>query len=180
MPFRAYAHIADGASHTTGRLHSLPFRALTPLFGHLGVEWDLRHATAEEREELAAWIALYKDARSLLHHGDIVRLDHPDASVLVHGVVAHDRSAAMYSLVSMSAAAVSNPGRIRLLGLDPVARYLVEPLLIGTTLRHMHPSPWWEHAPLELSGAALGSAGVIAPLMRPEQGVLFRVTRVGE
>ena len=174
------AHIADGASHTTGRLHSLPFRALTPLFGHLGIEWDLRHASDEERRELTEWIALHKEARSLLHHGDIVRLDHPDESVFVHGVVAHDRSAALYSLVSMSAAAVSNPGRLRFPGLDADARYLVEPLPIGSTMNHMQPAPWWQHAPLELSGAALGSAGLVAPLMRPEQGVLFRVTRVGE
>ena len=110
----------------------------------------------------------------------VVRLDHPDESVFVHGVVAHDRSAALYSLVSMSAAAVSNPGRLRFPGLDPDARYLVEPLPIGSTMNHMQPAPWWQHAPLELSGAALGSAGLVAPLMRPEQGVLFRVTRVGE
>ncbi|AMB59919.1 alpha-galactosidase [Microterricola viridarii] len=174
------AHIAaSGPSHTTGRIHSLPFRALTALFGHLGVEWDLRQAGAEEKAELAEWIGLHKELRGLLHHGDVVRLDHPDAAIAVHGVVAHDRSAAVYSLASVAASAVSNPGRIRFTGLDPEALYSVEPLPIGTTLHHLFPAPWWEDAPLELSGAALGRVGLAAPLMRPEQGVLFRVTRVG-
>ena len=35
------AHIGPPRSHTTGRRHSLGFRAATALFWHLGVEWNL-------------------------------------------------------------------------------------------------------------------------------------------
>lgn len=172
-------HIAaSGPSHTTGRIHSLSFRALTAFFGHLGVEWDIRRSSAEELAELREWIALYKQSRALLHHGDIVRLDHPDETVAVHGVVAADRSAALFSLASLAASAVSNPGRLRFPGLDPEASYRVEPLPVGTSMQHLFPAPWWADAPLELSGAALRRVGLAAPLLRPEQGVLFRVTRV--
>lgn len=172
-------HIASQTSHTTGRTHTLSFRALTAVFGHLGVEWDFRRSTAEELAELREWIALYKQSRALLHDGDIVRLDHSDETVAVHGVVARDRSAALFSLASLAASAVSNPGRIRFPGLDPAAGYRVEPLPVGSTLQSLVPAPWWADAPLELSGAALGTVGLAAPLLRPEQGVLFRVTRVG-
>ena len=35
------AHIGPTRSHTTGRTHSLSFRAATAMFGHLGVEWNV-------------------------------------------------------------------------------------------------------------------------------------------
>ena len=35
-------------SHTTLRQHSLTFRAITALWGHLGIEWDLT-ALADDR-----------------------------------------------------------------------------------------------------------------------------------
>ncbi|MFG3531103.1 alpha-galactosidase [Streptomyces sp. NPDC047917] len=41
-------HIAPPRSHTTARTHDLSFRAATALFGHMGVEWDVR--AADERE----------------------------------------------------------------------------------------------------------------------------------
>src|SRR5699024_4522298 len=41
------SHLASGRSPTTGRLHSLGFRAATAVFGHLGIEWDLAGASEE-------------------------------------------------------------------------------------------------------------------------------------
>ena len=38
------AHIGPPRSHTTGRVHTLAFRAATALFGHLGIEWNLLDA----------------------------------------------------------------------------------------------------------------------------------------
>ena len=35
------AHIGPPTSHTTGRTHTLAFRAATAMFGHLGVEWNV-------------------------------------------------------------------------------------------------------------------------------------------
>ena len=53
------SHIASGTSHTTGRTHDLNFRAATAIFGHLGIEWDLRKASAHELEELRAWVGFH-------------------------------------------------------------------------------------------------------------------------
>lgn len=65
------SHIAASPAHATGRCHSLAFRAAMAVCGHLGVEMDPRTLSAEERAELAEWIALYKDWRGLLHAGRV-------------------------------------------------------------------------------------------------------------
>ena len=80
------SHIASGLSHTTGRSHDLSFRAVTAIFGHLGVEWDLAAASEEELADLAEWIAFFKDHRPLLLGGDLVRTDLDDPSIQVQGV----------------------------------------------------------------------------------------------
>ncbi|MGH3704118.1 MAG: alpha-galactosidase, partial [Agromyces sp.] len=172
------AHIASGASHITNRLHALSFRAITALFGHLGVEWDLRTADPAELAELEEWIRLHKANRELLHGGDLVRLDHPDRTLSVNGVVAADGSAALFAYVSLARSSVASPGRIRLPGLVPAAVYRVEPVLIGGVPHGADRAPWWEAGPLELNGAALASIGVVMPTLRPEQAVLLRVERV--
>ncbi len=173
-------HIASATSHVTGRTHSLSFRSLTAMFGHLGVEWDLRQATAAQLQELRAWIDVHKQFRDVLHHGEVVRLDHPDATVAVHGVVAADGSTAVFSFVSLARSVVSHPGRVRFPGLDPAGSYRVAPLLVGGDERHVQGRPpWWdETAGVHMSGALLSSAGLAAPVLLPEQGVLFVLRRM--
>src|ERR687897_2404015 len=119
------SHIASGRSHTTGRMHDLSFRAATAVFGHLGIEWDLAKASEDELTELTEWVAFYKEHRALLLGGDLVRLDFPDPAVLLHGVVASDRSAALYAFVSVALSDVVQVGRLALPGLDPDRRYRV-------------------------------------------------------
>ncbi len=63
------AHVGPVPAHTTGRTQALPFRAAVALQGHFGLEFDLRQLSAGEKTELAAWIALYKSLRSVLHQG---------------------------------------------------------------------------------------------------------------
>ena len=67
------SHVGAPHAHTTGRTHDLSFRAGTALFGSFGIEWDLTTASDAERAELAAWVALYKEVRELLHTGTVVR-----------------------------------------------------------------------------------------------------------
>ena len=170
------SHIASGASHTTGRSHTLNFRAATAVFGHLGIEWDLRAASPEDLAELAAWIGFYRAERGLLLAGDLVRIDHPDASILAGGVVAPDRSRALFSHALVGSPDTSLPGRLRLPGLDATRRYRVSPVLVGRAPA-LRPAPWWGED-LVLSGAALASAGVVSPLLFPESAILHRVEAV--
>lgn len=126
------AHVGSDRSHTTGRRHDLSFRAGTALFGHMGIEADLSKLTEAERAELGRWVALYQRFRSLLHGGDVVRLDHLDPSLIAHGVVAPDRSEAIFSVASSRTSDIAPTGRLVLRGLDPAAVYDVSLLRPGT------------------------------------------------
>jgi alpha-galactosidase len=191
------SHIASGRSHTTGRVHDLSFRAATAIFGHLGIEWDLAAATAQELADLREWINFYKADRMLLMGGDSVRVDFPDPTVVVCGILAPDRSNAIYMVAFIGRSEVRLPGRLRLPGLDPHRRYRVRPIVVGRPPSGLNPPPWWgaitsefepngEHralgwglpadggAGLVLPGAALASIGVMAADMHPEHAILYR------
>jgi alpha-galactosidase len=172
------AHVGSPVSHTTGRVHTLDFRAGTALFGHFGIEWDLTAAPPADRDRLAEWIVLYKNLRGLLHTGTVVHGDHPDPAVLVHGVVAGDRSRAVYAIVSTATSVQAPAGRVRLPGLDPEAAYRVAPLPPGDGLDGPTHSglPWWDSG-ARLTGRVLAAVGVQAPTLYPERLVLVEAQR---
>ncbi|SEE84761.1 alpha-galactosidase [Ruania alba] len=173
------AHIGSPRAHTTHRTHDLAFRAATALFGHLGIEWDLRTATEAELDEVAAWVELYKTERGLIHSGTAVHADYPDPAYWAHGYVAPDKSRALYSFVAMATMVASQPGRIRLPGLDPDARYRIEPIQLSASAlvrRPAGPPAWWSE-PTVLSGRVLATAGLQGPVLYPEQALLFRLVR---
>jgi alpha-galactosidase len=172
------SHIASGRSHTTGRVHDLSFRAATAVFGHLGIEWDLALASEEELAELGDWISFFKAERSLLLGGDLVRLDFPDPAVQVNGVVAPDRSRAVYSIASLALSDVVSVGRLRLPGLAPERRYRVTPVLTAALTRALRPPHWWQETGTVFPGAVLTSAGLQAPGILPEHAVLLLVEAV--
>ncbi|MFF9171194.1 MULTISPECIES: alpha-galactosidase [unclassified Streptomyces] len=174
------SHVASPVAHTTGRAHTLDFRAATALFGHFGIEWDLTLASPAERARLAEWVAAYKRLRPLLHTGTVVRADHHDPALWLHGVVAPDRSRAVYALVQTATSVQSPPGRVRLPGLDPDALYRLAPLAPGD--RPEGPTgfalPWWRGDGVELPGHVLTTAGVQAPAQYPERAVLVEARRI--
>lgn len=175
------SHIASGRSHTTGRLHTLGFRAHSALMGHLGIEWDLAAASEEELVELAAWIALYTERRELLFTGDLVRADRGESPLWLQGVVSSDRSEALFALSAVGRADTSQHPRLQLPGLDPAARYRVRALLPSGPPSHLTSPPWLarvlEAEGAVLPGAALALSGLAAPLLDPEQGLLLAVDR---
>jgi alpha-galactosidase len=170
------SHIASGRNHTTGRVHDLAFRAGTALVGHLGIEWDLAGATADESAALTEWIALYRELRPLLHGGDLVRSDEVDDARLVYGTVAPDRQQAVFFLASIGRSEVSGTGRVTFRDLDPDTVYRVEPVVIGDGHDLVRPD-WWS-GPRVFSGRVLGTVGLQPPLMPADSVVPFRVTAV--
>ncbi len=183
------AHIASDVSHTTGRSHSLGFRAASAIFGHLGIEWDLRQATEQQLTELRNWISFHKEHRALLHGGDMVRLDFADDSLIGHGVVAPDKRSALYSLASVGRSVTSMLGRVRLPGLHPTRRYHVRPVMPGGAMPGLIPPPWWgvdagvvqaggtisDNVGIEMTGRVLATVGLAHPVLNPEQVVLYWV-----
>ena len=176
------SHIASPISHTTGRAHSLDFRAGTAFFSHLGIEWDITTASPEELEQLRGWVEAHKQHRALLHTGTVVRDERPDGAHAVRGVVAADLGEAIYSIVALGTSVMNPPGVFRLPGLDRSARYRVQPLPPGATVGGrtsdaMTTPAWWSHG-VTLPGGLLADVGVQAPGLKPEQGVLLHVRRV--
>ncbi|RGA04608.1 alpha-galactosidase [Microbispora triticiradicis] len=173
------SHVGSSPSHLTGRVTTLGFRAATALFGHAGIEADITAWALTERAALAEWIALYKELRPLLHTGEVVRADHPDPAAWVHGIVALDRSRAVYSYVQLETGVVERTAPMRLPGLDPDAEYVVEAIpgeVSGPLDRH----PDWASSHVRLTGRALAAIGLPAPRFadRPGTAFLFLCLRV--
>ncbi len=173
------AHVGPGRAHTTGRRHGVGFRAATAAFGHLGIEWNLLDATDDELRELAAAIAAHQRLRPVLHRGAVQRLDHPDPSVLAHGVVSDDRGHAVFCLAQIAASSSTVPTPVRLAGLDATAAYRV------TVVRELGPSsfggrsrPSWLDAPVTVAGSHLMALGVQPPILHPETALVIELERV--
>ena len=171
-------HIGSTVSHTTGRRHLLSFRAATAIFGHLGIEWDLTSISVREAEELAGVIAFHKQVRSLLHSGRVVRVDHPDPTVQVHGVVAQDRTEAVFACVQLASSPTEVPPPVRLSGLDARRRYRVAPVELagGPSAQEVAAPPWASKA-LVLTGEALMRVGLQTSLLHPEQALILHLTQ---
>ena len=172
------SHIASGRSHVTGRVHDLGFRAATAVFGHLGIEWDLAAASDGELDSLAAWVSFFKENRSLILGGDVVRMDGFDPEVLVHGVVSPDQSRAIFAMVVLDSIDASPGPRLRLRGLDPSTPYRIRPAIVGAVPSGLVAPPWWGDRTdgfpgTVLTGATLEHVGVAAPIMHPDQAVLL-------
>jgi alpha-galactosidase len=171
------SHIGSSVAHTTGRSHRLALRATAALFGSFGIEWNLLETSEAERAEIAGVVAIYKRFRSLLHGGDVVRVDHPDPRVLVHGVVAADRTEALFAAVRLDSGPSLHTPPLRFPRLDPDRRYHVQPLALAH--QRWGPAgqqPVWLTEGVSLTGRQLGRIGVHAPVLLPETAVLVHIT----
>ncbi|WP_375386105.1 alpha-galactosidase [uncultured Microbacterium sp.] len=174
------AHLGDARAHVTGRSADLSFRMATAFFGSAGIESDLTDLDEPQLDAIAEWIAQYRRLRPLLHGGRVVRADAADPAQLVHGVVAPDRSHAVFSVTMLTSPASATPPPARLPGLDPDGLYTVTPLLMGgkpTTVEDA-PPPWFAAGRIELSGRVLAELGLLLPLLAPQQALVVEVTAV--
>lgn len=186
------AHIGPSRAHTTGRRSDLGFRGLTALFGHLGVEWDLTRASADELAALAEIIALHRRFRPLLHGGDAVRFDvdqtrhgEDDPVAMAHGVYAPDRSEALVAWVQLRTAPASVPPVWQLPGLDHRRRYAVRPVPLPGGLPGLasHQPSWLDitagdASQVVMTGAQLATWGLQPPVLWPEHGVLVHLEAI--
>lgn len=165
------AHVSAPVNHQTGRHFSLDFRAGTALFASFGIEWDISDASRHERARLAEWVSVYKKYRDLLHSGRMVRVDTEHDDVWIYGVVAADRSQALFSYVQLDEI-VHDPPAMRCPGLDPRRRYTARQVLapVESTVETHWPSgrrSGWRGEPMTLSGEVLGSVGLPGAPRRP-------------
>ena len=160
------AHVSAPFSHQTGRYMPMSLRGATALPGHFGIEWDLTEASDDDLAELADWISLYKRHRALIHAGRMVRIDTPDDTAWMYGVVAAHRSAALMSYVQLDEPVNDQPAALRVPGLDPQRRYRVTDVTPGPRLPRRTGLTDARVADIEASGAALAEIGLAIPPQR--------------
>lgn len=170
-------HVGPATAHTTHRTTDLSFRLATALFGHAGLEWDLTSCTAEELETLTAWTGLYKELRPLLHGGTTVRADVLDSETLLSGVVAADRTEAVYTWARLGTSGAAQSGRITFPGLDPARIYQVRVRTeLGLPQLHEIAEPTWYTDGITISGAILTTLGLPLPTLAPAHAAVLHLT----
>lgn len=173
------SHIGNKLCHATSRQHSIEFRGLTALFGHMGIELDPVKEGEAERAGFAKYTRLHQQLRPLLHSGDVYRVDTHDETMLINGVVSKNAGSAVFLISQLAMPTWSLPGSLRVPGLKPEARYRVTvldepPLLKGGGSGHtMRVQPAWLHESPVLSGEWLANAGLALPVLDPESALLL-------
>lgn len=175
------SHVGPKVCHITKRTFGMEFRAATAIFGHMGLELNLLEENQEDLETLRQAVALHKEYRALIHGGDFVRLDSSDYLNLV-GVIAKDKSEALFSCAKTAGHSTTLPGRFRFAGLDLNQRYAVK--IIWPTEDFSITAPSIVDAAdlmgdgSVFSGEALLVHGFQLPLMNPETCVIYHFKAV--
>lgn len=171
------SHIGSAHCHSTARSHSIAFRGLTALFGHMGVELDPVKESAEEQAGFAHFIALHKQLRPLLHSGKVVRIDHHDPAMMINGVIAADQTEAVFLISQLTMPTYSLSGSLRLPGLQADKNYcltvLEKPARFDGGVMKTQPQWLTQHETI-LSGEWLAKIGIALPVMDPESAVLLQ------
>lgn len=178
------AHIGNRHCHATFRQHSIAFRGLTALFGHMGLELDPVSADAQEREGYRHYAALYKQWRGLIHSGTQWRLDMPDTTTMAQAIVAQDRRQALLLVSQLAMPDYTLMSPLRMAGLDADAHYRITLLdhpdisITGEGGHTMRKLPEWMLTSQTVSGEWLMQAGMSLPILDPESAILIGFERV--
>jgi alpha-galactosidase len=174
-------HVGPAKCHVTGRRLSMEMRAATALMGHMGLELNLLTERAADLDVLKNAINLHKIHRALLHNGDLYRLDSAP-QLIASGVIARDKSEALYSVAYVASDAKVLPGRLQFTGLDPQRSYKLQLVWPTNWLPIKGPSAI-EMLDLKgkgaiFSGTALMHGGLQLPHAFPETCLLFYVAAI--
>jgi alpha-galactosidase len=129
---------------------------------------------------VAELVRLHKQFRPLLHGGDMVRLDSHDEATMTQGVVARDKTEALFVYARIDTARSSVPDPVQFAYLDPDRRYRAEILALpGRSGEFGVERPaWMIDGQVELTGRALMSVGLQPPVLDPESALLFHLVSI--
>lgn len=173
------SHVGPRTCHTSGRTLPMGLRAWTAAQRHLGFETDPRALDPAEAETLARVVCWWKARRDWLMPARRLRLDTDDPARLAELAIAPDGDRFALWLAQIEAPARILPSRLRLVGLEPAARYrlwLANPEDVSPVSRGDHPLK--EGCAVVLSGAALMGAGLAPPLQGPESVLVVEGERL--
>lgn len=173
------SHVGPRDCHITHRHLPMALRAAVTLFGHMGMEMDLRELTDSEKLELKALVSLYKKHRRLVHTGHLYRLDHGEHSS-AFGIVSKNKSEALFSYTLLKSTTSTFPKTYRMNGLHPTSNYKLE--IIWPT----HTGDKWPASSLFgiktnldqlngqiFSGESLMQLGLQLPMLTPQSNLIF-------
>ena len=173
------SHIGANYCHSTRRSHSVEFRGLTALFGHMGVELDPVKENQQEKQGFERYINLHKKYRALLHNGHTWRIPCDDKVQQVHAVISQDQSEALVLISQLAMPTYALSGLLRIPGLDDQALYCISVIDKPENYNDIvNYQPLWTHSDCQLSGEWCEKVGLAMPLLDPESAMLISLKRI--
>lgn len=140
------SHVSAVPNHQTGRVTSMHTRGVAAMSGTFGYELNPALLNAEEKAEIRAQLAQYREYQELIREGDYYRLSNPfQDNFAAWMVVSDDRSKALVSVIRLTAEANLPAAYVTLKGMEEDAFYREK------TTGKVYP------------GAALMEAGILLP-----------------
>jgi alpha-galactosidase len=177
------SHVGPRDCHITHRHIAMDTRAAVTLFGHMGMEMDLRELTELEQNKLNATVSLYKKHRALIHSGFIQRLQTQEHMTGV-GVIADDKQEALFAYHLLKVHNTSLPGRFKLHGLDQESNYKLDIVWpVDSEDRWKNIAVFNFPTLLDsidgkiFSGQVLCEFGIEMPLLTPQSSLIFHLTK---
>jgi alpha-galactosidase len=172
-------HVGPSQGHQTKRTLDITYRIANALFGHAGIEWDIREANPSEKAALTAYAKFYKAERNFLHSSNYYRIDYPDQSASWTGRVSASKEKGIFFFFQNEMPASTFLPKAKFVGLDPQKNYRVnrvkdwgEP----ETLQRK-PTLWWDKE-VVLSGELLCNIGISLPILAPANAFLISCTAI--
>ena len=140
------SHVSAVPNHQTGRVTSMHTRGVAAMSGTFGYELNPALLNAEEKAEIRAQLAQYREYQELIREGDYYRLSNPfQDNFAAWMVVSDDRAKALVSVIRLTAEANPPAAYVTLKGMEEDAFYREK------TTGKVYP------------GAALMEAGILLP-----------------
>jgi len=170
------SHVGPRISHTSGRSHTMAFRAWIAAQRHMGFEMDPRELMDDEAETLKRVTTWWKGQRDWMMLADILRLDSNDTAVLAELHLSQDEQQfAMFANKIDSSNQIA-PRPLRLAGLVPDRKYNIT-LVNREELHHLsRGEPAIKFDDATLSGQYLMQHGITLPWSFPNQTWVIKGT----
>jgi alpha-galactosidase len=163
------SHVGPRTSHTSGRVHDMPFRAWVAAQRHMGFEMDPRELTDQEAETLTRVTKWWRTERDWLMSADILRLDGNDPAVLSEMHLSNDEKQFVVFANRIDSSLQIAPRPMRLTGLLPNKKYRIT-LVNREQLHHLsRGQTTLKFNDVTLSGQYLMQRGITLPWSLPNQ-----------
>lgn len=170
------SHVGPSPCHLTGRQHAMAFRAGVALWGHMGVEADIRKLNEDDRLTLEAAIRFHKQHRHLLHSGRYVAHEQ-SAQQVAWSVISDDQSEALSAVAMLHTPGTAFPKRMHFRGLDASKQYQLQ-VVWPQNLSDKQAGYRDQLKSQCFGGDWLQQAGLTLPIMHPESILIFHLIEV--